>query len=361
MTNDALRTILPIAGWRDERAREVEITGGADPILPTPFRIGETGAAALAAAGLAVSDLWDAAHRAPPGGRGRYPPGDRVAAQRALHEDGRRARVDRAQHGHGRLPGQERPLELPALQLPEPSRGGAQRARRAGGPRGGAPGGDEVGRARARGGDHRRQGRRRHGAHDGRMGEAPAGRGDRLAAADGDRQDRRERAGAAARRRSAALGHPRARPDARPGRADLRAHAGRARRRRAEDHRRAPAEPRLPGIRHGPRQALGASRPARAEGRRDAARAGPRGRRVLAGLPSRHAGARGFSPEALAALRPGIVYVSLCAFGHVGPWASRRGFDTVVQTVSGITSRQGELFPARRRARSSIRCRRSTT
>jgi len=56
-------------------------------------------------------------------------------------------------------------------------------------------------------------------------------------------------------------------------------------------------------------------------------------------------GARGFSPEALAQLRPGIIVVSLCAFGHVGPWASRRGFDTVVQTVSGITSRQGELFP----------------
>ena len=30
---------------------------------------------------------------------------------------------------------------------------------------------------------------------------------------------------------------------------------------------------------------------------------------------------------------------------HVGPWASRRGFDTVIQSVSGITSRQGELFP----------------
>src|SRR5438067_4544976 len=58
MTNDALRTILPVVGWGDERAREVEITGGADPILPTPFRIGETSAAALAAVGLAVSDLW---------------------------------------------------------------------------------------------------------------------------------------------------------------------------------------------------------------------------------------------------------------------------------------------------------------
>src|SRR5499427_3594966 len=54
---------------------------------------------------------------------------------------------------------------------------------------------------------------------------------------------------------------------------------------------------------------------------------------------------RGLSPEELATLRPGLVYVSLCAFSHKGPWASRRGFDTVVQTVSGITMRQGELFP----------------
>ena len=54
---------------------------------------------------------------------------------------------------------------------------------------------------------------------------------------------------------------------------------------------------------------------------------------------------RGLAPEQLAAIRPGIVYVSLSAFGRVGPWAERRGFDTVVQTVSGITNRQGELFP----------------
>src|SRR5512138_2196467 len=58
MSHDALRTILPVAGWTDDRARTVEITGGADPILPTSFRIGETSAAALAAVGLAVSDLW---------------------------------------------------------------------------------------------------------------------------------------------------------------------------------------------------------------------------------------------------------------------------------------------------------------
>src|SRR5215471_8095972 len=59
MTNDALRTLLPIASWREEHARAVEITGGTDPILPTPFRIGETSAAALAAVGLAIADLWE--------------------------------------------------------------------------------------------------------------------------------------------------------------------------------------------------------------------------------------------------------------------------------------------------------------
>src|SRR5574338_270318 len=58
MSYEALRTILPVGGWSDARIREVEITGQADPILPTPFRIGEASSAALAAVGLAVSDLW---------------------------------------------------------------------------------------------------------------------------------------------------------------------------------------------------------------------------------------------------------------------------------------------------------------
>src|SRR5207237_6012017 len=57
--HDALRTILPVAGLSEERARTVEITGGSGPLLPTPFRIGETSAAALAATGLAAADLWE--------------------------------------------------------------------------------------------------------------------------------------------------------------------------------------------------------------------------------------------------------------------------------------------------------------
>jgi crotonobetainyl-CoA:carnitine CoA-transferase CaiB-like acyl-CoA transferase len=46
--------------------------------------------------------------------------------------------------------------------------------------------------------------------------------------------------------------------------------------------------------------------------------------------------ARGFGPEEAAELRPGIVYVSLSAYGHTGPWAGRRGFDSIVQTACGL-------------------------
>ncbi|HJQ57900.1 MAG TPA: CoA transferase [Vineibacter sp.] len=45
---------------------------------------------------------------------------------------------------------------------------------------------------------------------------------------------------------------------------------------------------------------------------------------------------RGFDRDAVAALRPGIVYVSLSAYGNAGPWATRRGFDSLVQTATGI-------------------------
>jgi crotonobetainyl-CoA:carnitine CoA-transferase CaiB-like acyl-CoA transferase len=46
--------------------------------------------------------------------------------------------------------------------------------------------------------------------------------------------------------------------------------------------------------------------------------------------------ARGFAAEQLAEQRPGIVYVELCAFGWDGPWAGRRGYDSIVQTTTGI-------------------------
>jgi crotonobetainyl-CoA:carnitine CoA-transferase CaiB-like acyl-CoA transferase len=56
--------------------------------------------------------------------------------------------------------------------------------------------------------------------------------------------------------------------------------------------------------------------------------------RALAGL--------GFSPEAAARMSPGIVYVSLSAYGHAGPWAERRGFDSLTQTATGFNHAEGQ-------------------
>ncbi|MDM0057987.1 CoA transferase [Variovorax fucosicus] len=50
----------------------------------------------------------------------------------------------------------------------------------------------------------------------------------------------------------------------------------------------------------------------------------------------------GFGPAALAQARPGIVYVSLTAYGTQGPWATRRGFDSLVQTAMGFNHAEGE-------------------
>jgi crotonobetainyl-CoA:carnitine CoA-transferase CaiB-like acyl-CoA transferase len=58
--------------------------------------------------------------------------------------------------------------------------------------------------------------------------------------------------------------------------------------------------------------------------------------RALAGL--------GFSPEDAARINPGIIYVSLSAYGHVGPWAERRGFDSLVQTATGFNHAEGQAI-----------------
>src|SRR3989454_9191320 len=54
----------------------------------------------------------------------------------------------------------------------------------------------------------------------------------------------------------------------------------------------------------------------------------------------------GFGPQDVARIRPGIVYVSLCAYGQEGPWAGRRGFDSLVQTASGFNAAEAEASGA---------------
>ncbi len=56
--------------------------------------------------------------------------------------------------------------------------------------------------------------------------------------------------------------------------------------------------------------------------------------------------ALGLGPQQAAALRPGLVYASLSAYGRSGPWAGRRGFDSLVQTATGINWAEAEAFGA---------------
>ena len=60
------------------------------------------------------------------------------------------------------------------------------------------------------------------------------------------------------------------------------------------------------------------------------------------GYRPRAIAALGFSPEEAAKINPGIVYVTLSAYGHAGPWAERRGFDSLVQTTTGFNHAEGQ-------------------
>ena len=55
----------------------------------------------------------------------------------------------------------------------------------------------------------------------------------------------------------------------------------------------------------------------------------------------------GFGPDEAARLRPGIVYVSLSAYGHEGPWANRRGFDSLVQNANGMNCAEADAAGAK--------------
>ena len=73
-------------------------------------------------------------------------------------------------------------------------------------------------------------------------------------------------------------------------------------------------------------------------------------------LESSHVFVQGYRPGALASLgfdaqaaatrRPGIVYVSLCAYGNDGPWRNRRGFDSLVQTATGFNIAEADAAAA---------------
>ena len=347
MTNAALRTIMPIAGWPEERADAVEITGGADPVLPTPFRITETAAAALAATGLAASDLWKLRT-----GRGQEVAVDARQATASLRS-GHYMQIDSAPVSHERntimgvYPAKDgrwsylhcnfpnhRAAALSVLGVPEDR----EAVRAAVATWDALELEEAIIAAKGAGGMVRTMDEWAQHPQSAaiaslplmeivKIGDSPP---ERLR--DGDRP----LSGIRVLDLTRVLAGPTcARTLAEHGADVMKITAGH-----------------LPNIGyqeydtgHGKLNAqLDLRQPDQLQTLLDLVRETD----VFSqGYRPGTLGERGLSPEELAYLRPGIVYVSLCAFSHVGPWASRRGFDTVVQTVSGITSRQGELFPGK--------------
>ena len=49
----------------------------------------------------------------------------------------------------------------------------------------------------------------------------------------------------------------------------------------------------------------------------------------------------GFSYEEMVKIKPDIIYVSNCGFGHVGPYSEYKTWGPIVQAVSGLTFQSG--------------------
>ena len=345
MTNEFLPTILPIAGWDAQRTADVDITNDADPILPTSFRIGEASAAALAAVGLAVSDLWKVRT-----GRGQKVAIDTRQATASLRStrylslDAASVPTDRnsvmgfypAKNGrwgylHCNFPN-HRAAALGVLGVEEDR----DAVRRAVAQWDALELEEAIIAARGAGGMVRTMDEWSLHPQAAAVASLPLmeivkiGDSPPEALPDGDRP----LSGVRVLDLTRVLAGPT---------------CARTLAEHGVDVMKITAE-HLPNIvyqeydtGHGK---LSAYLDLREQRNRETLQGLVRECDVFSqGYRPGSLGEHGLSPEELAALRPGIVYVSLSAFGHVGPWASRRGFDTVVQAVSGIASRQGELFP----------------
>ncbi|KAF9760804.1 hypothetical protein IL306_004114 [Fusarium sp. DS 682] len=61
--------------------------------------------------------------------------------------------------------------------------------------------------------------------------------------------------------------------------------------------------------------------------------------------------AKGFGPDEAASMNPGIIYGCMSAFGPKGPWSERRGYDSLIQTCSGMNVSEAEHYGAGEAAR----------
>lgn len=348
---EALRSLLPLGGWTDEHAASVTFTGlgagGADPVLPTPFRIATAGAATLATTGLAAADLWQT----------------RTGRRQSVSLNVRQAAASlRSGHyqrlGAGEVSAARNPLM------------GVYRS-----------GDDRWSYIHANFPNHRAAALRVLGCEETPDSVAAAVR--RWKALELE-EAILAAAGAGGMVRSAAewAAHPQAAAVAalpvmeilRIGDADpvplpagerplsgirvvdlTRVLAGPTCARTLAEHGAEVMKvtaPHLPSLGYQEADTSHGKLSTHLDLRQAADLATLKGLIGQADVFSQGyrpgtLAARGLSPEALAALRPGIVYVSLSAFGHLGPWAQRRGFDTVVQTVSGMTLRQTEVVPGK--------------
>src|SRR4051794_24850798 len=344
---EALRTILPIASWGDTQAADVTFTGGADPVLPTPFRVGAAGAATLAATGLAATELWQART----GRRQRVTVDLRqaTAALRSSHyiqlagagvSSARNTimgfyptRDGRWSYLHCNFPN-HRAVVLSVLGVAEDRDAVA----RAVATWNAADLEEAIIDAKGAGGMARTQAEGARHPQAAAVAELPLMEIMRIGDSTSEPLPTGDRplSGIRVLDLTRVLAGPTcARTLAEHG-ADVMKITG----------------PHLPSLGyqewdtgHGK---LSAELDLRAPADVDILRGLVRKADVFSqGYRPGTLASRSLSPEELAAIRPGLVYVSLCAFGHTGPWASRRGFDTVIQSVSGITARQGEVFPGK--------------
>jgi crotonobetainyl-CoA:carnitine CoA-transferase CaiB-like acyl-CoA transferase len=345
MADDALRTILPSVGWAADRADAVKFTNGTDPLLPTPFRIGAAGAASLAATGLAASDLWET----------------RTGRQQGIAVDVRQAAASLRSGHYLKVGDGEVSAGRNSIMGFYPAKDGHWSYIHANFP------------------NHRAAALKVLGCEENRDAVAravatwnAADLEEAIIAAKGAGGMVRSHAEWALHPQAAAIAAlplmeivrigdsaPEPLPEGNRPLSGVRVVdvtrvlAGPTCARTLAEHGAdvmKVSAAHLPNIGyqeldtgHGK---LSTNLDLREQRNIDTLRDLVRQAGVFSqGYRPGTLGARGLSPEELSAIRPGLVYISLCAFGHTGPWASRRGFDTVIQSVSGITARQGEVFP----------------
>src|SRR5712672_3059477 len=343
--NETLRTILPIAGWGDGQTADVVFTGGADPELPTPFRIGAAGAATLAASGLAATELWQVrtgrrqrvtvdlrqATAALRSGHYLQLAGTDVSSERNTIMGFYPTRDGRWSYLHCNFPN-HRAAALSVLGVPQDRAAVA----RAVATWNAADLEEAIIAAKGAGGMARTQAEWARHPQGVAVAAMPLMEIMRIgdSAPEPLPPGNRPLSGIRVLDLTRVLAGPTcARTLAEHGADVLKITASHIAARDDQEY----------DTGHGKLSArLDLRQPQDLDTLKGLVREGD----VFSqGYRPGTLSNRGLSPEELAAVRPGLVYVSLCAFSHKGPWASRRGFDTVVQNVSGITTRQGELFP----------------